>query len=119
MNQGSDLVLAICVVVAGVSLVWMIACVFRFQRQMRAYQRDLAARAWPLRIHKMLNRLGIGLPCYLRKASPIEVEKHLLVCEHCTTTHICDEYLKQGKTIDERSFCPNARELMGYRCPHR
>jgi hypothetical protein len=68
-----------------------------------------------LRIDKMLNHVGITRARYLRKARPLTIEKNLQVCECCGTTDICDECLEQGKDIPEYTFCPNFRELMGYR----
>ena len=78
-------------------------------------RRDVIERVKALRIDKMLNHAGIKRSRYLRKASPLTIEKHLLVCEHCSTTDICDECLKQDKDIPENSFCRNFRELIRYR----
>jgi uncharacterized protein DUF6455 len=108
----SSIVLLITV---GVSCVLMIVGVLRSLRGVRTYRRDLIARARALRLHRMLERLGIGLERYLRRARPIEVEKHLLVCEHCGMTDICDDCLEGRKDIDERKFCPNLPELSRYR----
>jgi hypothetical protein len=68
-----------------------------------------------LRIHKMLARLGISLLRYLHKARPVDIERHLLVCQGCRKTGDCDAYLEQGKDIDPSTFCPDARELQTYK----
>jgi len=78
-------------------------------------RRDVIERVKALRIDKMLNHAGIKRSRYLRKASPLTIEKHLLVCKRCSTTDICDECLKQDKDIPENSFCRNFRELIRYR----
>ena len=116
MGGGTNFLLAVCGVVAVVSMVCMLHCAIRRDRGIRAYQKELAARAWPLRLHRMLGCLGVSLSRYLRKASSMEVERHLLVCGRCDTTDICDEYLaRQGKGMDVETFCPNALQLMKYR----
>lgn len=116
MGEGTNILLAVCGGVALAAAVCMLACAIRSDRGIRAYHKELAARAWPLRLHRMLGCLGVSLSAYLRKASSMEVETHLLVCGRCETTDICDEYLAtRGKGMDVQTFCPNALQLMKYR----
>ena len=91
----------------------------RSASSLRAYRRELIERALGLRIHRMLGRLGISLPRYLRRASPWDVERHLMRCEHCPTTQDCDLYLDEGARLDERGFCPNFNELEKLKAWHR
>ena len=102
-------------VIVAVSFFAMIAVVMRSARQLRQYRENVAARMKTLRIDKMLDHAGVKRNRFLRKAHPLAVEKHLLVCQHCTTTKTCDEYLKNASDIPEHSFCPNFRELSRYR----
>jgi hypothetical protein len=76
---------------------------------------ELVERIKALRIGGMLEHIGIGHSRYLRKASRLTIEKHLLVCRQCNTTDICDECLIEGKSIPENTFCRNYRELITYR----
>jgi hypothetical protein len=76
---------------------------------------ELVERIKALRIGGMLEHIGIGHSRYLRKASRLTIEKHLLVCRQCNTTDICDECLIEGKSIPENTFCRNYRELIMYR----
>lgn len=89
-----------------------VASVCCYNRRCRRY---VIARIKALRIDKILNHAGIKRARYLRKAGPLTIEKHLLVCERCDTTDICDECLIQGKDIPEYTFCRNYRELIRYR----
>ena len=102
-------------IIVAVSFFAMIALVMRSARQLRQYRQNVAARMKALRLDKMLDHAGVKRSRFLRKAHPLAVEKHLLVCQHCTTTKTCDEYLKNGSDIPEHSFCPNFRELSRYR----
>ena len=112
MNYLQDMVLVI--VLGSVCMIMLIGvvCCCNYRRRCR---RDVIERIEGLRIGKMLNHTGIKRSRYLRKASPLTIEKHLLVCKRCSTIDICDECLKQGKDIPESSFCRNFRELIRYR----
>lgn len=111
MHYSQDIMLLF--VLGSVFLIMLVgvACVCNYNRRCR---RDVIERIKALRIDKMLNHAGIKRARYLRKAEPLTIEKHLLVCKHCDTTDICDECLKQGKDIPEYKFCRNYRELIRY-----
>ncbi len=115
------LAVAIWTVVLIASFVFVLVRVRGSLREIRAYRRELVLRAQNLRIHRMLSRAGTSLSRYLRRSQPIDVERHLLACENCQTTDLCDKYLDQGEDIDPRTFCPNFAQLAthGRRCnPH-
>jgi hypothetical protein len=78
-------------------------------------RRELVARVRALRIHRMLAHLGLSLRRYLRKARPLDVERQLLVCQHCGMKDTCDDCLQRGKDIKEGTFCPNFPKLLRYR----
>jgi hypothetical protein len=105
----------ILVVIVAVSFVAMTLGVIRSVRQLRRYRQDVVTRMKALRIHQMLPHAGVTPERFLRKASPVAVEKHLIVCKHCTTIDTCDDYLKNDKDIPEHTFCPNFRDLSRYR----
>ncbi len=83
-------------------------------RQLRNYRRELTERAESLRIHRMLERLGVSLPGYVKRTPSIDVEKHLVKCGCCADTDACDDYLAGGKNMDPNTFCPNFQELQKY-----
>lgn len=101
--------------VIGVAFVVMCAGVGRCMRQLHAYRQELSAKVKALRIHGMLERLGIGLPRYLRRAQSIDVETHLLRCACCEDTQTCDAYLERGENVDPTTFCTNFQELVKFR----
>jgi len=100
--------------VVGVALVVTCAGMSGCMRQLRAYRGELSARAKALRIHRMLEHLGIGLPRYLGRARSIDVEKHLLRCACCEDTQVCDAYLERGENADPTTFCTNFQELVKF-----
>ena len=112
MHYSQDMMLLF--VLGSVFLIMLVgvACVCNYNRRCR---RDVIERIKALRIDKMLNHAGIKRARYLRKAGPLTIEKHILVCKRCDTTDTCDECLEQGKDIPEYAFCRNYRELIRYR----
>ena len=112
MQHSADITL---LVTLGASFMIMLVGVVRCLNHYRRCRRDIVRRIKALRIDKMLNHVGISPARYLRKAQPLTIEKHLLVCEKCGTTDICDECLEQGKHIPENTFCRNYRGLIRYR----
>ena len=108
------LAVAIWTAVIMAAFVFVLIRVCGCVRHLRAYRRELVLKAQGLRIHKMLTRAGTTLSRYLRKAHPIEVELHLLVCQSCETTALCDKYLDQREDVDPRTFCPNFVQLASH-----
>jgi len=112
LTHSADIAL---LVTLGASFMIMLVGVVRCLSHYCRCRRDIVRRIKALRIDKMLNHAGISRARYLRKAKPLTIEKHLLVCEDCGTTDICDECLEQGKHIPEYTFCRNYRGLIRYR----
>ena len=114
MIHFDPLIITIWAVVMGVLFTVLLIWIRKSIRMVESHQQDQLSRAGVLRITKMLNRQGIGLPRYLRKARPTAVERHLLACQHCATTEICDAYMERKKQLDEKTFCPNFPEFEKY-----
>jgi len=108
---------SVMVLLAVIAVAFMVMCVGvgRCKRQLHTYRRELSTRAKALRIHRMLERLGIGLPRYLKRAPSIDVESHLLKCASCEDTETCDAYLERGDNADPTTFCTNFQELVKFR----
>lgn len=101
-----------------VALVILVQCV-QNGRYLRAYHRDLVRRFCALRIHRMLETLGVSERRYMAKARHVEVERHLANCQQCPNTGTCDRALRQGDVSAGEEFCPNFRELVRFRRRHR
>jgi hypothetical protein len=81
-------------------------------QRIRHYRQAQAQRARGLRFSLMVERLGVGLPRYLRHASDTDLACRLFVCEHCRTLDRCDRYLGRQGEQDPRDFCPNYSKLV-------
>ena len=115
MIEIDPIALTVWIVVIGISFICMLVKVCKSVNFLRTYRQGLKARIKALRLNRMLVRLGIGLPRYMRKAHPTDIEQHLMACQGCKTTEICDAYLDEGEKIDEKSFCPNYTKLKSYK----
>jgi hypothetical protein len=115
MTHVDPFALTIWIVVIGISFVYMLVKVCRSVNFLRTYRQGLKARIKALRINNMLGRVGVGLPRYLRKAHPTDIERHLIACQDCKTTQICNAYLEERIKVDDKSFCPNYAQLKSYK----
>jgi len=93
----------------------MVISLWRSCMQYMAYRRYLSGRVEDIRIHKMLDWMGISTKRYLDKARLNEVETQLFRCRFCGDLHRCDELLDQHTADDPERFCPNYEELKEYR----
>ena len=106
------LVIASCaLLVAG--LVMLFNCI-QSSRFLRSYRQGLRQRIASLRIHRMLEALGVSRRSYMSKAAFSEVETHLDRCQQCPNTPECDAALEQGDTSNGEAFCPNFRKLVKF-----
>jgi len=106
------------IVVAGCALA-VAACAMLFNciqnsRFLWSYRQSLGQRIRSLRIHRMLQALGVSCRSYMRKATFSEVETHLGRCQQCPNIPECDAALEQGDTSNGEAFCPNFRELVKF-----
>ena len=80
-------------------------------RFLHSYRLGLRERINDLRIHRMLESLGVSRNRYMRKALITEVETHLHRCQQCPNIPECDAALEKADTSSGDAFCPNYREL--------
>ncbi len=114
MNHLDAFPVTLLLLVVGVAFLLMCAGMGSCVRQLRAYRRELTARARALRIHRMLDRLGVSLGGHLKRTPAIDVERQLDQCRCCPDTGACDDFLEGGKNTNPDSFCPNFRDFQKY-----
>ena len=88
------------IVVAGCALA-VAVCAMLFNciqdsRFLWSFRQGLSKRIRKLRIHAMLQALGVSCRSYMRKATIYEVETHLSRCEQCPNIAECDAALERG-----------------------
>ncbi len=119
MDYVDSVPVTILLLVVGLAFLGMCFGMRGCLHELRAYREELMDRAKALRIHRMLERLGISLPRYVKRTPSIDVEKHLVNCGCCADTDACDDYLERGKDMDPNTFCPNFQELQKYQSQGR
>ena len=92
---------------AAILLALMLKRMVKCCREIRSYRRDVNQRMDKLRIHKMLDKLGINRSRYFSAIKPATTEQHLFICERCPKPDTCDQYLEDDGAADPASFCPN------------
>lgn len=108
------LVLVVSGLALGVTVCAILAKCIHNCRFLRSYRQHLRLRINGLRIHRMLESLGISTRRYMRKAYASEVETHLSRCRQCANTAECDAALGKGSTSGADAFCPNYHALVGF-----
>jgi hypothetical protein len=103
----------------GVAVVAMLASCVQNCRFIRSFRQSQRQRLSHLRIHRMLESLGVSRRRYLRKAFITDVETHLNRCQECPNTPECDTALRKGDVSNGDAFCPNFRALIGFRARRR
>jgi len=106
------LVVAACAL--GVAVFAMLVNCVQNCRFLRSYRQGLRQRINDLRIHRMLESLGVSRRRYMRKALIAEMETHLSRCQQCPNTPECDMATGKGDISDGDAFCPNFRELVKF-----
>lgn len=114
MSHVEPIALVVWLAIIGTCFVFVVVRCSQCLKFLRSYKQDLLERIQALRIHRMLGRLGIKTPCYLRKARAIDVEIQLMKCSRCERVDSCDAYLQSDENIDPHTFCPNYAQLKTY-----
>jgi len=114
MSHVDPIALIVWLAIISAFFVFMVIRCRQCLKFLRSYKQDLSERVQALRIHRMLGRLGIKTPRYLRKARAIDVETQLIRCSGCETTDVCDAYLQSDEIIDPHTFCLNYSQLKTY-----
>jgi hypothetical protein len=99
-------------VLLGVLLVYAIAA--NLAGGMR-YRRTLESRIRQVRLHRMIERLGVGLEHYLHQQTVAEIERHIRLCSECPVTVTCDARLAEVGPVAALEFCPTAAALASSR----
>ena len=86
--------------------------IMRSCQQGEAYYQTLISRIKPLRMHRMLQALGIETGKYARGHPVNEIEMHMQRCQRCSNTEQCDSELASGSVQHAEEYCPNNSDLL-------
>ncbi|MEA1890146.1 MAG: DUF6455 family protein [Pseudomonadota bacterium] len=100
-------------VIIGLSL-----SIMHSSQQGESYYQGLISRIKLLRMHKMLQAMGIDTSHYARRHPINEIEMHLKRCQQCSNTEQCDNELDSGKLVDAEKYCPNNADMLATPTKH-
>ena len=76
------------------------------------FYQKLTGRIGELRMHNMLQALGINEKEYTRNNQVNEIEMHINRCKNCGNTEQCDTELESGEIKHADQYCPNNEDLL-------
>jgi hypothetical protein len=77
------------------------------ERQEKLYQ---AVKT--LRLHEMLDLLGIPIERYISTVPSRKILAHVKSCRACVQISECDRCFRRGIPVEDMSFCPNHNRLL-------
>lgn len=80
-------------------------------REGKAFRHQLARRLEQLRLHRLMELMGLSTGQYLHRERIVDVERHLRACASCTQTSRCDQILDRAEPEAVADFCANYDEL--------
>ena len=111
--------LIILLIIAGLIMVIILGGAYLTCQRVQNYcvleakREELVTRLLDSRLGKMLRKLNISLPEYLRRFPATAISGHMSTCQSCDATSACDSYLSgdPAVTASAREFCPNMSEI--------
>lgn len=86
--------------------------IMKSSQQGETFYQNLIERIKPLRMHKMLQALGVDEKQYTRGNPVNEIEVHMERCQQCSNTEQCDSELESGEIKHADQYCPNNEDLL-------
>ncbi len=86
--------------------------ILRNCQQGETYYQNLISRIKLLRLHRMLQALGIDTRKYVHSRQINEIEIHVQRCRQCGNTEQCDSELASGAVQHAGVYCPNNSDLL-------
>lgn len=106
------IVLALTLLIPVIAVVVGVRLALRNHAEGDGWREALAERLLSLRIHRMLEHLGIDRRRYLCRVRGDKIRFHLGRCAVCADLEACDACLESGEPADDYGFCPNHDDLI-------
>ena len=96
--------------------IFFVVLIINNVREGKKVREQLAVRAEPLRMSKMLRALGLDFSKYLYNVPLVKINNSMNNCESCKALDQCDKKLKQPEIKPEEiDFCPNQECLSKFK----
>ena len=93
-------------------IIGLFRSIMKSSRQGETFYQNLIDRIEQLRMHKMLQALGIDEKEYTHSNQVNEIEMHMNRCQECSNTEQCDSELENGEIKHADQYCPNNEDLL-------
>ena len=112
MNIIDSLILFFFIALAVYIIIGLFRSIMKSSRQGETFYQNLIDRIEQLRMHKMLQALGIDEKEYTHSNQVNEIEMHMNRCRECSNTEQCDSELESGEIKHADQYCPNNEDLL-------
>ena len=112
MNIIDSLIVFFFIALAVYIIIGLFRSIMKSSRQGETFYQNLLERIKKLRMHRMLQALGVNEKDYALAHPVSEIEMHMNRCQQCSNTKICDSELAQGEVKQAEQYCPNNKDLL-------
>ena len=112
MNIIDSLILFFFIALAVYIIIGLFRSIMKSSRQGETFYQNLLERIKKLRMHRMLQALGVNEKDYALAHPVSEIEMHMNRCQQCSNTEICDSELAKGEVKQAEEYCPNNKDLL-------
>ena len=106
------LIIIFFILLAIIITIGLFRSITKSSRQGETFYQNLLERIKPLRMHKMLQALGVDEKEYTRGNQVNEIEMHMNRCQACGNTEQCDSELESRVIKHADQYCPNNEDLL-------
>ena len=112
MNTIGTLIVIFFILLTIIITIGLFRSITKSSQQGDTFYQNLLERIKQLRMHKMLQALGVDEKEYTRGNQVNEIEMHMNRCQECGNTEQCDAELKIGEIKHADQYCPNNEDLL-------
>ncbi|MCK5361023.1 MAG: hypothetical protein KAJ95_10380 [Gammaproteobacteria bacterium] len=112
MSITQTLIIVFFILLATAITFGLFRAITKSSQQGETFYQKLTDRIGQLRMHKMLQALGINEKEYTRSNQVNEIEMHINRCRDCGNTEQCDAELESGEVKHADQYCPNNEDLL-------
>ena len=112
MTTIDTLIILFFILLTIIIIIGLFRSIMKSSQQGEKFYQNLLERIKQLRMHKMLQALGIDEKEYTRGNQVNEIEMHMNRCQGCGNTEQCDAELESGEIKHADQYCPNNEDLL-------
>ena len=112
MNTVETLIIVFFILLSIIIIIGLFRSITKSSQQGDIFYQNLLDRIKQLRMHKMMQALGVDEKEYTRGNQVNEIKMHMNRCQECANTEQCDSELESGEIKRADQYCPNNEDLL-------